>query len=152
MRPRIFFGLVAIAIVGVSLTGCEKKSGQAVVLEKEHIAAKDISSASPAPEPVDSSSPTPDDVVVYVTPREMAEDEIDVDGVVMKKDVRGTSLDPRAMTDEQWIVKVQMVSDLKRIKIQADKAHWDKVKIGDQIHVSYRQGKYTGTVWAAEIE
>ena len=82
----------------------------------------------------------------------MAEDEIDVDGYVMKKDVRGTSRDPRAMSDEQWIVRVQMVDDLRRIKVQTDKAHFDKVKIGDRIKVSYRQGKYTGTVWASEID
>ena len=82
----------------------------------------------------------------------MAADEIDVDGVVMKKDVRGTSRDPRAMTDEQWIVRVQMVADLTRIKVQTDKAHYDKIRVGDRVKVSYRQGKYTGTVWASEIE
>ena len=150
MRPRNILGLVAITVVGLSLAGCDKKSGPAVVLEKEHIAAKDVTSPSPAPEPVDSSSPASDSVegVVHeeATPREMAADEIDVDGVVMKKDVRGTSRDPRAMTEEQWIVQVQMVSGLKRIKVQTDKAHWEKLKIGDRIKVSYRQGKYTGTV------
>ena len=156
MRLRIFVGLVALTVMGVSLTGCEKKGGQAAVIEKEHIAAKEITSASPAPETSSSSSPTPgqDEAVVYAeaTPREMAEDEIDVDGIVMKKDVRGTSRDPRAMTEEQWIVRVQMVSDLKRIKVQTDKAHWEKIKLGDRIKVSYREGKYTGTVWAADIE
>ena len=75
-----------------------------------------------------------------------------MDTYVMKKDVRGTSRDPRAMSDEQWIVKVQMVDDLRRIKVQTDKAHWDKVKVGDRINVSYRQGNYTGTVWSAEID
>ena len=38
------------------------------------------------------------------------------------------------------------------INVQTDKLHWDKVKVGDRIKVSYRQGKYTGTVWAAEID
>jgi hypothetical protein len=85
------------------------------------------------------------------TPRELAEDEIVVDTYVMKKDARGTSRDPRATSDEQWIVQVQMIGG-PRIKVQTDKAHWDKVKIGDQINVSYREGKYTGTIWASEIE
>ena len=80
----------------------------------------------------------------------LAEDE--VGNYVMKKDVRGTSRDPRARSDEQWIVRVQMVDDLHRISIQTDQPHYDKVKVGDRIKVSYRQGKYTGTVWAAEID
>lgn len=139
----------------LSFAGCSKKNGKAVVLEKEHIAVREII-ATPAtdqaatPGEVTASSPEP-------TPRveeapELAEDEIVVDTYVMKKDVRGTSRDPRATTDEQWIVRVQMVADLRRIKVQTDEAHWDKVKIGDQINISYREGKYTGTVWAADIE
>lgn len=70
----------------------------------------------------------------------------------MKKDVRGTSRDPRAMSDEQWIVKVQMIDDLRQFNVQTDQPHWNKVKVGDRIKVSYRQGKYTGTVWGAEID
>jgi len=139
----------------LTFAGCSKKSGKAVVLEKEHIAAREIVS-TPAPDQsatpgeVAASSPEP-------TPREeeapeLAEDEIAVDTYVMKKDARGTSRDPRATSDEQWIVRVQMVAGLRRIKVQTDKAHWDKVKIGDQINISYREGKYTGTVWAADIE
>ena len=156
MRPQVIFGLVAVLLATVSLAGCWKKSGQATVLEKEHIAAKEVTSTPSAQESASSSSPTPglDGVVIHeeVPLRELAEDEIDVDGHVMKKDVRGTSRDPRAMADEQWIVRVQMVDDLRRIKVQTDKAHFDKVKVGDRIKVSYRQGKYTGTVWAAEID
>lgn len=139
----------------VSFAGCWKKSGKAVVLEKEHIAVREIT-PTPAPDQtatpgeVTASSPEP-------TPRveeapELAEDEIVVDTYVMKKDARGTSRDPRATSDEQWIVRVQMIDGLRQIKVQTDKAHWDKVKIGDQINVSYREGKYTGTVWAAEID
>jgi hypothetical protein len=56
------------------------------------------------------------------------------------------------MIDEQWIVRVQMVADLTRIKVQTDKAHYDKIRVGDRVNVSYRQGKYTGTVWASKIE
>jgi hypothetical protein len=156
MRPQVIFGLVAVLVASVSVAGCYKKSGQALVLEKEHIAAKEITSTPAAQESVSPGSPTPrlDGVVISeeVAPRELAEDEIEVDSHVMKKDARGTTRDPRAMTDEQWIVRVQMVADLRRIRVQTDKAHWDKVKTGDRINISYRQGKYTGTVWAAEIE
>jgi len=33
----------------------------------------------------------------------MADDEIDVDGYVMKPELRGTSRDPRALHHEQWL-------------------------------------------------
>jgi len=155
MRRQVIFRLVAVLVVSVSFAGCDKKSGPAVVLEKEYIAAREVTS-TPAAQESGSPSPTPglDGAAVYeeIPLREMAEDEIDVDSIVMKKDARGTSRDPRAMIDEQWIVRVQMVADLKRIKVQTDKAHYDKIKVGDRVNVSYRQGKYTGTVWAAEIE
>lgn len=157
MRPQVIFGLIAVMVVIVSLTGCWKKSGQAVVLEKEHIAAKEI---SPTPTPTaeqsaspSAATPSPNEVVFEEQePRELAEDEISVDSYVMKKDVRGTSRDPRARQDEQWIVAVQMVDDLRRFDVRTDKLHFDRVKVGDRIEVSYRQGKYTGTIWAAEIE
>ena len=144
----------------LSFASCWKKSGMAVVLEKEHIAAAEITPApTPAPDPdqaagASKATPTPTEVasVEEVPLRELREDEIDVDGYVMKKEVRGTSRDPRARADEQWIVRVQMIENLKRIKVQTDQSHFDKVKIGDRIKVSYRQGKYTGTVWTAEIE
>lgn len=155
MRSQVIFGLVAVMVASVSVTGCWKKSGQAVVLEKEHIAAKEVTSTPVAQESASPSSPTPgsNETVLYeeATPRELAEDEIVVETYVMKKDARGTSRDPRAISREQWIVWVKMVAGL-RIKVHADKAQWDKLKIGDRINVSYRQGKYTGTVWSAEIE
>jgi len=40
----------------------------------------------------------------------------------------------------------------RRFNIPIDRAHYDKVTIGDRIKVKYREGKYTGTVWGAEIE
>ncbi len=40
--------------------------------------------------------------------RPMADDEIAVDGYVMKPEVRGTSRDPRAVNSaEQWLVKFE---------------------------------------------
>lgn len=158
MRPQVIFGLVAVLVASVSLAGCWKKSGQAVVLDKEHIAAAEIT-PTPAPTAEQSASPnhstpTPTELASQeeVPLRELAEDEIEVDTYVMKKDVRGTSRDPRARSDEQWIVNVQMIEDRRQIKVQTDKPHYDKVKVGARIKVSYRQGKYTGTVWSAEIE
>jgi hypothetical protein len=140
----------------LSFPGCSKKSGKAVVLEKEHIAVREIVPTPTAQQSASPGEPTPSPRELPAQeeekPRELAEDEVDVDTYVMKKDARGTSRDPRATSDEQWIVRVQMTADLRQIKVQTDKAHWDKVKIGDQIDVSYREGKYTGTVWAAEIE
>jgi hypothetical protein len=44
-----------------------------------------------------------------------------------------------------------MLEDLRQLNVQTDKLHWDKVKVNDRIKVSYRQGKYTGTVWAEEV-
>lgn len=155
MRSPVILGFITGLALLLTLTGCSKKSGKAVVLEKEHIAAREIVST-----PVPDQTSTPDKVTASSsepTPRveeapELAADEIVVDTYVMKKDARGTSRDPRATSDEQWIVRVQMVAGLRRIKVQTDKAHWDKVKVGDEINVSYREGNYTGTVWAAEIE
>ena len=148
MRPQIILGLIAAVVVGANLTGCSKKSGKAVVLEKEHIAVRENVATPPGEVAASSPEPTPR---VEEAP-ELAQDEIEVDTYVMKKDARGTSRDPRATSDEQWMVRVQMIAGLRRIKVQTDKAHWDKIKIGDQINVSYREGNYTGTVWAAEIE
>jgi hypothetical protein len=147
-------GFVGIMLI-LSLTGCGKKSGQAVVLEKESIAAREAT-PSPAversPKPTEStSSPSSADSEVSNN-RPLAEDEIVVGLCVMKKDARGTSRDPRAISDEQWLVSVEMVSDLRRFDIHTNKTHWERVKVGDRINVSYRQGKYTGTVWSAEIE
>lgn len=88
LRPRILFGFVAGLIVILSFAGCSKKNGQAVVLEKEHIAAREITptpktepSASPTEPAASSDASTPSEEVV----REMREGEIDVDGYVMKR-------------------------------------------------------------------
>jgi hypothetical protein len=140
---------IVVVIAAFSLAGCAKKNGYAVVLEKEHIdAAPPLptpSPGTPTPTPAPESSPV-------VEARDLAPDEIVVDTYVMKKTDRGTGKDPRAMHDEQWLIKVQMVEDSRRITIHSDRAHFDKTKIDDRIKVSYRQGKYTGTVWSAEIE
>jgi hypothetical protein len=156
MHSQVILGFIAGMAMILSFAGCSKKSGKAVVLEKEHIDAREITPTPIAQQSASPTEPTPGASELASReeekPRELPEDEIVVDTYVMKKDARGTSRDPRAMSDEQWLVRVQMIADLRRIKMQTDKTHWDKVKIGDRINVSYREGNYTGTVWAAEIE
>jgi hypothetical protein len=131
------------ALLMIRATGCEKKSGEAVVLAKEHIDA-----ALPTAEtPNAKSAGTPDEQL-----RPMADDEIAVDGYVMKPEVRGTSRDPRASKDKQWLVKVRMLDNGHTFQVPADQAKWEKLRENDRVKVRYRTGKYTGTVWAAEIE
>jgi len=103
-----------------------------MILEKEHIAAKatgEISTFESRP----------------------GDPEITVDQYVMDPRVRGTSRDPRALDHEQWIVKIRMIEDGRQFNIQTDPHRWTRVSIGDRIKIAYRQGKYTGTIWDAEI-
>ena len=120
-----------------------KESGEAIVLTKEHVDA-----ALPAGETPNAQSAQGLDE----KPRPIADDEITVDGYVMKPEMRGTGRDPRALKDEQWLVKVRMLDDGRRIQVQADRAQFEKLHENDRVKVRYRTGKYTGTVWAAEIE
>jgi hypothetical protein len=130
------------------LAGCEKQSGEAVVLAKEHIAAAPpVSETSPAGSPA-----SPNEISTSAEePRPIGDDEITVDGYVMKPEVRGTSRDPRALKDEQWRVKVRMIHDGRTFNVQAQQGQFDKLKEGDRVQVRYRLGKYTKTVWGAEI-
>lgn len=112
------------------------------MLAKEHIDAapiKETPSAQPA------TTPEPE-------LRPISDDEIAVDGHVMKREVRGTSRDPRALKDEQWLVKVRMVDNGRTFQVPAERGRWEKLRENDRIKVRYHTGKYTGTVWAAEIE
>ena len=97
--------LVALSLMG--LAACEKKSGDAVVIGKDYVAA--------------------------VKEGEEIKDE-------------------RATNHEQWIVKVRMLDNGRTFQVPADQAKWEKLRENDRIKVRYRTGKYTGTVWAAEIE
>ena len=139
LRPSVPPCVVAAFLI-MAVTGCEKKSGEAVVLAKEHIDAA-------AETPNTQSAPSPDE-----QPRPIADDEITVDGYAMKPEVRGTSRDPRALQHEQWLVKVRMIDNGRTFQVPADQAKWEKLRENDRIKVRYRAGKYTGTVWAAEIE
>ena len=134
--------VVAVFLI-IAITGCEKKHGEAVVIAKEHIDA-----ALPTAEtPNAQCTPSPDE---YLRP--MRDDEIAVDGYVMKPEVRGTSRDPRALKAEQWIVKVRMLDDGRTFQVPADQTKWEKLRENDRVKVRYRTGKYTGTVWDAEIQ
>lgn len=134
---------VFAAFLMIMLASCEKKSGEAVVLAKEHIDA-----ALPTQETPNATPEPGSDVQI----RPMADDEIAVDGYVMKPEVRGTGHDPRALKDEQWIVKVRMLDNGRTFQVPADQAKWQKLRENDRVKVRYRTGKYTGTVWVAEIE
>lgn len=146
MRPQIFGGLVAGLFAVLGLAGCEKKSGEAMVLEKEHISAMEVPPKNEQGASPDKSAPNDEAKVT-----ELGQNDITVDQYVMNKGVRGTSRDPRATSHEQWLVKVRMIHDGRQFNVQADHARFDRIKEGDRVKVSYRIGKYTGTVWDSEI-
>lgn len=163
MKFSKFFKLALFAaglLVMASFSGCWKKSGEAIVLEKEHIDAAEVR-PTPTPGPAANAtekpvnpgaSPQESPVYEEYVEKELAPDEIVVDSIRMKKEVRGPSRDPRAHEEEQWIVKLQMVSDLRRLTAFTDRAHWEKLKEGDRIKVTYSQGKYTGSIWSIHID
>ena len=143
----------------MAATGCTKKVGDAVVLEKEHI---DVAEPSPTPTPATTLTENARNPAPAASPSaspadepaktELAPDEIVVDTYVMKKNVRGTGKDPRASTQEKWLIRVEMIQDLRRFTILSDRAHFLKYKVGDRVRVRYKEGNYTGTVWDSEIE
>jgi hypothetical protein len=151
-RTCTFALFAMVLVVSLAVGGCTKKFGDAVVLEKEHIAAAE---PSPTPSPVTTSSE-----IAVAAPRpsseplqtELAPDEIVVDTYVMKKNVRGTGKDPRASSQEKWLMKAEMIQDRRRFTILADRAHFLKYKVGDKVRVRYKEGNYTGTVWDSQIE
>lgn len=162
VRRFILLSRIALALFAAgSIVSCTKNLGEAVVLEKEHIDAAEPSPTPPPtpattlnenpPRPESAKSPeaSPSDEPVQT---ELAPDEIAVDTYVMKKNVRGTSKDPRASTHESWLIKVEAVQDGKRFTIHTDRAHFLKYKVGDRVRVRYKVGNYTGTVWDATIE
>ncbi|HKP92312.1 MAG TPA: hypothetical protein VJS88_00320 [Chthoniobacterales bacterium] len=161
MSPAGSFRSAFFALILCATAGCTRNLGEAVVLEKEHIDAAEPS-PTPAPTPVATSTENAVRPEPAASPEasaskepvqtELAPDEIVVDTYVMKKDVRGTKKDPRASTQEQWLMKVEAIQDGKRFTIHADRAHFLKYKVGDRVRVRYKVGNYTGTVWDATIE
>jgi hypothetical protein len=153
--------LIAGPLLMVLLTGCSKESGEAMVVEKEYIAAgEELGTPTPAPatsaaeqDATAAASPSESgETVDYATAKPLAENEIAIGNYVMKKNVRGTSKDPRAHPGlEQWRITVQMVAGGRSFMVQAKQAQYERLKVGDRVKVRYREGKYTGTVWSAEI-
>ncbi len=148
-RKRRGLSILAAGLVGLILTGCgATERAEAIVLEKEAIAAAAEKSDAPSPSPTGTVTTVPEGESL----REMKEGEIEVDGYVMEPAVRGTARDPRALSGPQWLVKVRLVADGRMFNVPATEAQFEKVKPGDRIWISYRRGKYSGTVWAASIE
>jgi hypothetical protein len=116
--PAVF---VAGSLVMIAFAGCWKKSGEAIVEEKEYIAAgeePETPTPGPATSPAESraapvnpaASPSGSGESAEYLERPLAEDEIVVDSYVMKKNVRGTSKDPRAYPGlEQWRIRVRLI-------------------------------------------
>lgn len=148
--------IAASGMILLAMAGCSKKSGEAVVLEKEHIAAAEIRETPSATPDNSSTSPTPAPGSAAdaeaETARELKPSEIVVGGYVMEKDFRGTGKDPRALTDEQWLVRVELISGGRKIDVHTDRGQYEKVKPGDHVQISFHEGKYTGTIWSAEIK
>src|SRR5215813_2425412 len=86
MISRFVIGLALL----ICFAGCEKRRSEATVIGKEYIAPA-ASAASPSVSPKHPKLQT----------RGGDDAEITVDSYVMKRSVRGTGLDPRALKDEQ---------------------------------------------------
>lgn len=143
--------LIAGPLLMALMAGCSKESGEAIVVEKEYIAAGE-ERGTPTPGATEASPSESAEAVEYATAKPLADDEIAIGNYVMKKNVRGTSKDPRAQPGlEQWRITVQMVAGGRSFMVQANQAQYEKLKPGDRVKVRYREGKYTGTIWSAEI-
>jgi hypothetical protein len=105
--PTVSALLIALFFIA-TVVGCERKSGGAVVIGKEHIAAAPATTERPNVQ----SAASPNEEL-----RTIADDEITVDGYVMKREARGTSRDPRALKAEQWLVKVRVISDARTFNV-----------------------------------
>jgi hypothetical protein len=166
MRIRMLLkpaSLTASLLVIASFAGCSKKSGEVIVVAKEYIAAgeeRETPTPGQSPNPAETSvtpisaTPHADNVVEYLETeaKPLAEDEVKVDGHVMKKDVQGTSKDPRAHPGlEQWRISVELVEGGRSLTVRAKQAQYQRLKIGDRVKVRYSEGNYTSTVWNSEI-
>jgi hypothetical protein len=145
IRPATALQFVLALLLVLTFSGCTTKRGEAVVLEKEHI---DAAEPRPSVTPEKSNDPAKKEEPEV---REMTDEEMAASDALMRK-VRGTSKDPRAISEEQWRLEVQMVSNGRRLTIRTDRAHYDKLKPGDHIKVRYSEGNYTGTAWFADID
>ena len=132
----------------LALAGCEKKSETAVVLLKEHIPVRESGYTPPKKK---SASPVRSRANEEEKTTEQEPGTITVDGYIMRLEEQGTGRDPRALNHEQWIVTVRSTNTGQTFRIQTDRFQFEKVHPPDLVQVVYRVGKYTGTVWDAEI-
>ena len=107
MKKWIVHSSVVALFLMISLIGCEKRNGDAIVIGKDYVAA-----------------------------------------VKQGEEIK----DERAANHEQWIVKVRMRDNGRRIEVRADRAQWEKLRENERVKITYRVGKYTGTVWDTEIQ
>ena len=107
MKKLIMPSYVVALLLLLVLGGCEKKSGDAVVVGKDYVAA-----------------------------------------MKQGEEVK----DERATNYEQWIVEVRMLDNSRAISVLADRGQWERLRENDRVKVAYRTGKYTGTIWDAEIK
>jgi Ni/Co efflux regulator RcnB len=128
-----------------SLAACQKQVSEAIVVGKEHIAAAALT-AAPTGSPAGEQAPMNEEQT-----RPMRNGEIVIDQYVMKSEDRGTGRDPRAIQDEQWLVKVRLVNSERTFNVPADRARFERLREGDRVQVRYRVGKYTNTVWSSDI-
>jgi hypothetical protein len=140
--PPLCLCFIAGLVVILGLTGCNRKSGKAIVIGKEYIAAMQV-------------TPTPNEEGVATLaeqtarPNELVTSDEETDAVLHEE---VPLQNPRATHDEQWIVDVEMIEGGRKIAVRVDQPRWEKVKEGDQVRVTYKEGQYTGTVWSAEMK
>jgi hypothetical protein len=95
MTKSIVTGCVFALLLITGLCGCEKKSGEVIVIGKDYVAA--------------------------VKQGDEVKDE-------------------------------RMRDNGRTIQVRADPAQLQKLRENDRVKVTYRVGKYTGTVWDADIQ
>ena len=61
---------------------------------------------------------------------------------------RGNQGDQSRIMDRE----VRMLDKGRTFQVPADQAKWENLRENDRVKVRHRTGKYTGTIWAAEIE
>jgi hypothetical protein len=136
-HPPLLF-VAGLAVI-LSFAGCEKKSGEAVILGKEFVPALKIAEA-----PKEQTAVTQKERFPSLGKTTGEDDK----AITQDQEIPN----PRAAQHDQWIVDVQMISDRRQIGVRVEPPQFQKLKVGDRVKVTYRQGKYTGTVWDAEID
>lgn len=116
------------------------------MLGKDYVPAATAAPSRPnESSPGASSEPGRSPVENEVDPNDEDEEEPSDDPI-------GPPFDVRAMDHKQWIVSVQIISNLRRLDVRLDRSRWNSFAVGDRVHVTYHEGKYTGTVWSTAID